>query len=99
MEHRCEERYALRASVDVWHRGQYLGRFDTRDVTRGGLFIEATGRRAGEGQYLRLWLHLGGGHEVGGLVRHARGGGVGVVLAQALPAPHVLAAHVQVRAA
>jgi PilZ domain len=99
MEHRCEDRAPLRAMVDVWQRGRYLGRFDTRDLTRGGLFIEATGRQLAEGQYVRLWLHLGTGHELGGLVRHAERSGVGVMLSEDLPAPEVLVAQAPAHAA
>ena len=40
MEHRHHIRKPLRIDVEVFNRGQFLGRFETRDVNAGGLFVE-----------------------------------------------------------
>jgi len=40
MEHRYAARRALRLDVDLYRRDELLGRFKTRNINDGGVFIE-----------------------------------------------------------
>jgi len=40
MEHRLHIRRLFRIGVELYKRGEFIGRFDTRDIDPGGVFVE-----------------------------------------------------------
>ncbi len=40
MDHRCSARLPLRLTLDLFYRGEHLGRFTTRNIDSSGAFIE-----------------------------------------------------------
>lgn len=40
MEHRCYSRHTLSVPVEIWVDELFVGRFSTRDISMGGVFVE-----------------------------------------------------------
>jgi hypothetical protein len=80
IEHRYEARTEAVLLVEVWHRDRRLGTFTTRDVCRGGMFIETgpIGLKANDFVRVRL-LSRRETYEVPGLVAHCSRYGTGVL--------------------
>ena len=61
MEHRLGKRFPLHLQVEIWQAGKFHGKFVSRDVSHGGIFLKECDTRLqpGEFVYLKVRTHLG----------------------------------------
>jgi hypothetical protein len=84
MEHRYATRKPLRLDVDVYHRDELLGRFKTRNINDGGVFVETGTHRLRRSDVVRVSFVTGRSPDLPrsslkAMVVHRTGNGAGMM--------------------